>query len=303
MTRSPGSALCAAFGVDLGSADVRSPDQLASLVIEAVDEHHVVKVRGVDWDTSEQLEWTARIGTIVGERDPRSDRPRPSVRHERGEDRYADRWHADLSWSSTDAISVLVCTAADRHPDPTLFLDTSAAISGLDGDLMKRITGRSVFHDLRHSRRLRPADPRPSFVERVGRGAARRVSRWSRPRLAPVEPWRSSLPRSVCVPRQEGRKGTSRPLLDRCSQTGVSFLRVGDHAWRVSGLDTEASQSLLRDLDEAIDRPANVWQQDWRVGDMVVYDNRMVLHRRAGLAGSPPGRVLRRTLAECWAGD
>jgi alpha-ketoglutarate-dependent taurine dioxygenase len=295
--------LCAAFGVDLGSADGRSDDQLASLVIEAVDEHHVVKVRGVDWDTSEQLDWTARIGTIVGERDPRSTRSRPSVRHERGEDRYADRWHADLSWSSTDAISVLVCTEIDRHPDPTLFLDTSAAVAGLDGDLMKRITERSVVHDLRHSRLLRPADRRPSFVERVGRGAARRVGRWSRRRLAPVEPWPSSLPRSLCVPRQDGRNGTSRPLVDRCPRTGVLFLRVGDHAWQVSGLDTEASQLLLRDLDEAIDRPANVWQQEWQVGDVVVYDNRMVLHRRAGLAGSPPGRVLRRTLAERRSGD
>ncbi len=281
------------FGVELDAWDGQAGDLLAAL-----ERHHVVRVRNLEWDERRQLEITAAIGPVVGGSKRGARSVQPNVRLERGADRYADRWHADLSWSLTDAISVLLCTESGLDPDPTEFLDTSVGIDGISGDLMDRISGRTVLHDLRESRRLRPSGPPPSLAERCKDGIVRRVPRWGRHDSDQWASWPEGLPRELAVPRQEGRAGTPHPLVDRCDRTGTPFLRLGDHAWLISGLDAADSQDLLSKLHAAVDHPHTTWQQDWRVGDVIFYDNRMVLHRRVGVAGTPPGRVLRRTLAE-----
>jgi taurine dioxygenase len=128
-------------------------------------------------------------------------------------------------------------------------------------------------------------------------GIARRVPRGRQNSDEWWASWPPHLPHDVVVPRQEGRAGTGHPLVDRRVPDGRRFLRVGDHAWRVSGLEAGASNELLSDLHDAIDQPRATWRQDWQLGDAIFYDNRMILHRRGGSAGTPPERVLRRTLA------
>ncbi len=287
-----GRPLSNGFGFELDAWDGQADELLV-----AIERHHVVRVRDLEWDLRRQLEITAAIGPIVSGTKRGARSVFPNVRLERGADLYADRWHADLSWSLTDAISVLLCTEAGLDPDPTEFLDTSVAIDGISSDLMDRISGLTVLHDLRESRRRRPAGPLRSRAERGKDGIARRVPRWRQEDGDRWASWPDGLPRELAVPRQEGRAGTRHPLVDRCGRTGTPFLRLGDHAWLISGLDASESRDLLSAVHAAVERTSTTWQQDWRVGDVIFYDNRMVLHRRAGVAGTPPGRVLRRTLA------
>ena len=70
-----------------------------------------------------------------------------------------------------------------------------------------------------------------------------------------------------------------RPLVKVHPETGRKALAIGRHAYSVSGLDQAASEALLdRLLDEAC-RPARGWTHAWAAGDVVVWDNRRLLHR------------------------
>ncbi len=298
MTDIPGDALCDGFGIELDEQVLDSPGALTA----ALDRSHVVRIRGVEWDERRQLEVTASLGTVVGRRTNDARGATPNIRLEQGADRFADRWHADLSWSTTDAVSVLVCLAADERPDPTAFLDTSVGLRFLDDGLVARCVDRTVTHDLVESRRRRPpgSQRHPLLGRATGAFVGRVQHRWRRGRLWPGA--RAAPPEWIAgdlsIPAQHDRLGSHRLLLDRCVSTDTPFLRLGDHAWHVSGLDDEASDALLAQLHAEVDRPESTWQQVWRIGDVVIYDNRMVLHRRVGTVGAPAGRELRRTLAD-----
>jgi taurine dioxygenase len=61
----------------------------------------------------------------------------------------------------------------------------------------------------------------------------------------------------------------------------------------IVGLDEPASETLLAELWSELYAPRNVYTHQWRVGDLVVWDNLAVQHARDDVAvGS--GRTLRR---------
>ena len=46
------------------------------------------------------------------------------------------------------------------------------------------------------------------------------------------------------------------------------------------GMEVEESEKLLEGLWRYAALPENVWTQEWEVGDVLIWDNRRVLHRR-----------------------
>ena len=79
----------------------------------------------------------------------------------------------------------------------------------------------------------------------------------------------------------EDRPGAVHPLVLTHPGTGRRALCVGrrPNAWIV-GLPDEESDALLDEIWAHIERRGFVWTQDWRVGDLVIWDNRCTLHRR-----------------------
>lgn len=70
-----------------------------------------------------------------------------------------------------------------------------------------------------------------------------------------------------------------RPVVKVHPETGRKSLYTGRHAYGIPGMDPEESEALLsRLLDDAC-RPPRVYTHRWRVGDLVVWDNRCVMHR------------------------
>jgi hypothetical protein len=56
-------------------------------------------------------------------------------------------------------------------------------------------------------------------------------------------------------------------------------LYTGRHAYGIPGLSAQASETLLREtLGEAC-QPPRTYTHQWEVGDLVVWDNRCVMHR------------------------
>jgi alpha-ketoglutarate-dependent 2,4-dichlorophenoxyacetate dioxygenase len=124
----------------------------------------------------------------------------------------------------------------------TEFADCRAAWDGLPGMLREAAEERFAEHWVHHSRSTLGWEP----TEEEIRGA-----------MPPVR-W---------------------PLVREHPGSGRKMLYIGAHARRVIGLPVPAGRILLRDLQEHATRPAFVYRHAWRAGDLVLWDNRAVMHR------------------------
>ena len=70
-----------------------------------------------------------------------------------------------------------------------------------------------------------------------------------------------------------------RPLVKTHPATGRKSLFIGRHAYRIPGMADDEAQALLdRLLDHAV-QPPRVYAHKWAPGDVMIWDNRCVLHR------------------------
>ena len=70
-----------------------------------------------------------------------------------------------------------------------------------------------------------------------------------------------------------------RPVVKVHPETGRKSLYTGRHAYGIPGLSEEESETLLRETLEQACQPPRVYAHTWEVGDIVVWDNRCVMHR------------------------
>jgi len=75
--------------------------------------------------------------------------------------------------------------------------------------------------------------------------------------------------------------GAVHPLVCTHPVTGRRMLYLGRrrNAYLV-GLELAESEALLNELWRVVDRPEFAWEHVWRVGDLVLWDNRCTMHRR-----------------------
>jgi len=69
------------------------------------------------------------------------------------------------------------------------------------------------------------------------------------------------------------------PLVRTHPRTGRKVYYVGSHCSHVVGWPVERGRALIRELTGFCIRPQHVYSHSWRAGDVVVWDNRSVLHR------------------------
>jgi taurine dioxygenase len=75
--------------------------------------------------------------------------------------------------------------------------------------------------------------------------------------------------------------GALHPLVCTHPDTGRRMLYLGRrrNAY-IARLDLAASEALLDELWSYVARPQFAWEHVWRVGDLVLWDNRCTMHRR-----------------------
>jgi alpha-ketoglutarate-dependent 2,4-dichlorophenoxyacetate dioxygenase len=69
------------------------------------------------------------------------------------------------------------------------------------------------------------------------------------------------------------------PLVQRHSGSGREHLYIGAHARAIDGMTVAEARMLLADLLEHATHPDHVYRHQWQVGDLVIWDNRCMLHR------------------------
>lgn len=168
-------------------------------------------------------------------------------------------WHTDSSYMPVSAkASMLSALVVPSRGGTTEWADMRAAFDALDDETRSSVHGLAARHSLVWSQRRIGADPRiGSFYGYVA-----------------DEPLR---------PLVKIHPATSRPSLF-----------IGRHAHAIPGMTEEASTELLDRLLEEACRPPRVYEHHWAVGDLVVWDNRCVLHRAHPWPLDEP-RVMRHT--------
>ncbi len=169
-------------------------------------------------------------------------------------------WHQDMSYNELPPkASLLYAIETPATGGNTEFYNLYAAYETLPDDLKQRIGGLKCKHD-------------------ATRNSAGQL--------------RAGLNESYT---NEERPGAVHPLAVRHADTGRTALYLGrrPNAWIV-GLSAGDSDALLDDLWAHIQNGEHVWVQQWRPGDLVIWDNRCTLHRRNQL-DPDQRRLLHRT--------
>ena len=155
-------------------------------------------------------------------------------------------WHADMTYVDTPPpASVLLGVEIPEAGGDTYFSDQNAAYKALPDLLLKRIDGLNIKHDAAHTS---IGSLRPGFEA------------FDDPRDAP---------------------GSIHPMLHIHPETGSTALYLGRREWAyITHLELAESEALLDELWSYAALPDNVWRQTWQPNDIIIWDNRRVLHRR-----------------------
>jgi alpha-ketoglutarate-dependent taurine dioxygenase len=261
-------AAAASLGAEICGVDLRHLQGSAFAEIEsAFNEHGVLLFRDQHLTREEQVNFARRFGPLesysaepsysavrIPEGAPVvvdianvdlagiqiTDRQHPSMRQIAGN----ERWHADSSFRPRGSkASVLAALEVTLVGGETEFADMRAAYDALPTDDKAAVGPLHAWHSLNYSQALAGAgDVEPASDPTTMSGAWQPVVRWH-----PV--------------------------------TGRPSLCIGRHACQIYGMEVGDAQRLLQDLLDGACRPPRVLTHRWTVGDVVIWDNRCVLHR------------------------
>jgi alpha-ketoglutarate-dependent taurine dioxygenase len=82
-----------------------------------------------------------------------------------------------------------------------------------------------------------------------------------------------------------------RPLVKVHPETGRPNLVIGRHAHDITGMDAQESESLLDELNDWACQQPRTYHHQWEVGDVVIWDNRRLMHRGTPFDMSKPRRM------------
>lgn len=181
---------------------------------------------------------------------------KPSGRHP---DRGTMAWHTDGSWQprSTKA-TMLYAEIIPAKGGETGFADMYAAYEALSAEEQARLEGMRAVHNLNFSRNRRHGDEPMTDAQRKA--------------APPVE----------------------QPLVRTHPQTGRKALYLGDHAESIVGMGYDESRAFIDQLNERIVEVARVYWHKWRPGDLMVWDNRCLMHKAGSYDTASEPRVIRR---------
>jgi alpha-ketoglutarate-dependent taurine dioxygenase len=173
-------------------------------------------------------------------------------------------FHTDMMWSD-NPFTVLSLYGEEVEPPvaPTLFASPAHAWDTLPDDLRARVDGLSAVHVTG-----------PEGFDGRRRGDVDGEL---------VQPLRDRvLSATTSVAHRHPR--TDRPLL---------YVSQG-MTKEIAGLPHDESEDLLEALFAHLYAPENLWQHEWRQGDLLVWDNLAVQHARPDVRTDGPVRTLRK---------
>jgi alpha-ketoglutarate-dependent 2,4-dichlorophenoxyacetate dioxygenase len=166
-------------------------------------------------------------------------------------------WHTDASFQDpAGRYSMLSAKIVPPVGADTEYADMRAAYDALPPEERVRLEGLRVHHSIAHSRQ--------------------------------------TLGFEFSEGEQEALKGAIHPLVRTIPRSGRRALYLASHASRIVDWPLPEGRLLLRDLIEHATQPEFVYRHRWRVGDLVIWDNRATMHRARPFDDARYRRELRR---------
>ena len=261
-------------------AEIRGLDITQRLFEEEIDairrawhEHHVVIFRDVDWTPDLQLVFAGRFGEL----DDHAATPKDSLEgypellevstipkgNKPSPTRTAGRdWHSDYAYTSYPAAaSLLYCVEKPDVGGDTMFCNMARAYDDLS-EKMKGIAGE--LHSV--------------YDFNMASGSKERTN----DNMAELN--RLNPP-------------VAHPTVRVHNESGVKALYVSERTSHFDGMTSAESAPLIRYFCDHATRPENVFRHQWRVGDLVCWDNRTTMHLALGdFDPSERRRMLRATV-------
>ena len=268
------------FAAEASGIDITKPVDAATVraIDEAMDRYAVLVFRGQPLTEDQQVAFAASFGTLdAGLKKLNPGAPSrfrhevtidiSNVRPDGGLHGASDRksisnfanqlWHSDSSFERPAAkYSMLHAVVVPAKGGQTEYVDLRAAYDALSGDLKTEIANLHSVHAAMHSRIW--LGDKPSEAELA--------------KMPPVQ-W---------------------PLVRTHSGSRRKVLWVGVHATHIVEKATAEGRMLLLELLEHATQGEFVYRHEWRVGDLVIWDNRATIHRGRRFDITQP-RELRRT--------
>src|SRR5256712_1983014 len=167
------------------------------------------------------------------------------------------------------------------HTDSS-FKPVPAMASLLSGREVPPVGGETEFASMRHAYRTLPEPTRRGLEGKVV--------------VHSILYSRSTIAKGLFDPEHEKGLPPVRQALVRTNPVnGRKAVYVGSHAWYVEGMPDQESRRLLDELLAHATRPESVYTHRWRPWDLVMWDNRSVLHRGRPWDAARHRRVMRRT--------
>jgi alpha-ketoglutarate-dependent 2,4-dichlorophenoxyacetate dioxygenase len=166
-------------------------------------------------------------------------------------------WHTDASFQDpAGRYSMLSARIVPPVGADTEYADMRSAYDALPAETKAQLEGLRVHHSIAHSRQ--------------------------------------TLGFEFSQDEQETLKGAVHPLVRTIPRSGRRSLYVASHASRIIDWPVPEGRLLLRDLMEHATQPEFVYRHSWRVGDLVIWDNRATMHRARPFDDTKFPRELRR---------
>ena len=168
-------------------------------------------------------------------------------------------WHTDGSWRRvTGHATIIYGEIVPERGGETHFADMYGAYDRLSDDWKRRIAGLRAVHNLDFSR--------------TRRHGADLMSEAQKREAPPVE----------------------HPIVRRHPETGRTCLYLGDHAESIVGMPYDDGRALIEELNALAIHPDLTYEHRWKPRELIVWDNRCVMHRATEYDPRTQRRVVRR---------
>ncbi|MBI4205930.1 MAG: TauD/TfdA family dioxygenase [Betaproteobacteria bacterium] len=178
-------------------------------------------------------------------------------------------WHTDLSYTQAPSRGSIMCAIEVPQKDgaplgDTLFASTAAAYDALAPDMKAKLQGLQAIH--------------------------RFWDRYIRERKA------AGSDVLISEERRAGTPDVVHPIIRTHPHTGQKCIYVNEgFTVGIVGMPEDEGRGLLNELFAHCTKPEFVYRHQWRVGDLVMWDNCATLHRATVDYALPQRRLMQRT--------
>ena len=255
-------------GVDL--ADDMA-DDVFHAIYQAFLRHQVLLFAPMDLPPGRQVAFARRFGEVQvhvmnqyhADGYPELYRLSNLDEHGKPNGRHPDKgtlvWHTDGSWRRvTGQATIIYGEVMPESGGETHFCDMYGAYERLNATWKARVASLRAMHNLDFSRTRRHGEDPMTEAQRLA--------------TPPVD----------------------HPVVRTHPETGRKCLYLGDHAEYIVGMPYADGRVLIEELNALAVHPDLTYRHRWSAGELLVWDNRCVMHRATPYDPFTQGRVIRR---------